>query len=121
MREISAGYLKLYLGDFRYNLTDEYTIQAGIERVLRDAELDFEREKHLAIRDRLDFFVGGVAIEVKRQGSVGDLLRQLSRYAEYGVVRELLVVTARAQLSDLPSELGGKPLECLVLLRSIFV
>ena len=53
-------------------------------------------------------------------GTLQALLLQLSRYAELDGVRELLVVTARLQSTDVPGELHGKPLECLVLLGSIF-
>jgi hypothetical protein len=110
-----------YLGDFRYNLTSEETIQVGIAEALRKGGYEFEREARLSPTERLDFLVaGGVAIEVKRHGSRTELLRQLSRYTEFEAVRELLVVTARSQLSDLPLELHDKPLECLVLLGSIF-
>lgn len=117
---LTADRLKEYLAGFRYDLTSEDSIQRGIERVLEVFGLSFEREFRLSGADRLDFLVDGIAIEVKRQGSRQDLLRQLSRYAQHEAVRELLVVTARLQLSDLPSELHGKPLDCLSLLGSIF-
>jgi len=117
---MTARELELYLGGFRYNLTNEESIQLGIAEALRAGHIAFERETRLSARDRLDFLVGDVAIEVKLKGTANDLLRQLSRYTEHESVRELLVVTARSQLSDLPDELHGKPLECLVLLGSIF-
>ena len=118
---MTAASLASYLGLWRYNVTTEDSIQVGIAEALRREGFVFEREYRLSAHDRLDFFVGGrVAIEVKRHGSVNELLRQLSRYAEHDTVHELLVVTARSQLSSLPRELHGKPLECLTLLRSFF-
>lgn len=117
----SAAGLMWQLGDYRYDLTSEETIQIGLAEALRRSGYEFVREARLSPTDRVDFLVeGGVAIEVKRQGSVGDLLRQLSRYASHDAVQEMLVVTARPQATDLPLELGGKPLECLVLLGSLF-
>jgi len=116
----SASHLSWYLGGFRYELTDEESIQRGIEEALRMGDFEFEREARLSAADRPDFLVQGVAIEVKRQGRLNSLLRQLARYAAHDRVLELLVVTARMQATDLPSELNGKPIECLVLLGSVF-
>jgi hypothetical protein len=120
MATASASSLKSYLGGFRYDLTSEQTIQDGIAVALSRSGYEYEREARASAKDRFDFLVQGVAIEVKRHGAVNDLLRQLSRYAEHDEVRELLVVTARLQSTDLPSELHGKPLECLALLGSVF-
>jgi len=117
----TAAGLMFHLGEFRYNLASEESIQVGIAEALRLGGYAFEREARLSPTERLDFLVGGsVAIEVKRHGALNQLLRQLSRYAQHDSVRELLVVTARAQSSDVPAELHGKPLECLVLLGSFF-
>jgi len=118
---VTAAALGAQLSGFRYDLTTEDSIQRDLAFALaRRGFRDAEREVRLSATDRLDFLVGGVAIEVKLNGSVGELLRQLSRYAAYERVRELLVVTARLQLSDLPNRLHDKPLACLVLFGSIF-
>lgn len=121
MEALTAESLSEYLSGYRYDLTNEDSIQNGIERVMLSEGLVFVREARLSATERLDFLVdAGIAIEVKRHGALNDLLRQLSRYAEHGAVRELLVVTARLQSTDIPREICGKPLECLVLLGSIF-
>lgn len=117
---MTAAYLRDYLGNFRYQLDSEEAIQLGIAAALQEGGLPFEREPRLSSTERPDFLVDGVAIEVKRHGPLNALLRQLSRYAELDSVRELLVVTARLQSTDVPAELHGKPLECLVLLGSLF-
>ncbi len=117
---MNAVELKHYLAAFRYDLTSEDSIQVGIAGVLRAGGVAFERETRLSSRDRLDFLVGDVAIEVKLKGTVNDLLRQLSRYTEHESVGELLVVTGRVQLSGLPEQIVGKPLECIPLLGSMF-
>lgn len=120
MGSITAAYLKSYLANFRYHLDSEESIQLGIAAALQAGGIGFEREPRLSPTERPDFLVDGVAIEVKRHGALTPLLLQLSRYAELDGVREVLVVTARVQSTDVPSELHGKPLECLVLLGSIF-
>jgi hypothetical protein len=121
MEALTAYRLKEALSGYRYDLSNEDSIQSGLERAMLMEGLVFVREAQLSNEDRLDFLVDAcVAIEVKRQGSLQELLRQLSRYAQHVVVRELLVVTSRLQSTNLPTEIGGKPLECLVLLGSIF-
>lgn len=120
MEPVTATALLWHLRRFRYNLADEDSIQIGVDEALRLGDYEFEREARLSPTERVDFLVGGVAIEVKRRGTSQDLLRQLSRYAQHDRVRELLVVTARAQASDLPDTIGGKPIQCLVLLGSVF-
>lgn len=115
-----AATIKEYLGKFKYDLEDEDSIQRGIARALELGNYLFEREARLSSKDRPDFLVGNVAIEVKRHGALTPLLRQLSRYAQHDRVRELLVVTARVVATDVPDTLNGKPVECLVLLGSIF-
>jgi hypothetical protein len=120
MEGVTAAGLKSYLADFKYNLVDEESIQAGIAEALSLGAFAFEREARLSATERPDFLVAGVAIEVKRHGALGALLRQLSRYAQHDAVHELLVVTARVQSSDVPEQLGGKRVECLVLLGSVF-
>ncbi len=115
-----AADLRDLLGVWVYDLTSEESIQRGIAQVLERQGVDFEREVHLSAGDRPDFMVGSVAVEVKRHGSLGPVLRQLSRYSRHERVRELLLVTSRLQSTDVPDELGGKPLEQLVLLGSVF-
>lgn len=120
MERPTAARLATYLGGFKYDIVDEDTMQLGIGEALRQGGIAFEREHRLSRRDRPDFFVDGVAIEVKRKGTLNELLRQLSRYAEHDQVRELLVVTARVQSTSLPTQLHGKPLCCCVLIGSFF-
>ena len=81
------------------------------------------REHVLTKRDRLDFLVGynpmwtatplGTAIEVKIDGSLSDLTRQLFRYAEHPAISGLLVVTTRSRHRALPPLILGKPIAVL--------
>lgn len=80
---------------------------------LEAAAVKYEREVILDARNRLDFLVGGVAVELKIKGGVASLLRQLDRYAQFEQVQAILVVTTRRQLCGLPSRLRGKPVRAL--------
>ncbi len=87
----------------------EKILQAGIEDALTKAGFPVRREVILAPKDRIDFLVGGVGIEVKIGGTLNDAIRQLHRYAASDKVSELLLVTSRLLLARVPSELDGKP------------
>jgi hypothetical protein len=70
----------------------------------------------IGARDRIDFLVGSVGIEVKINGSVDNLIRQLSRYATADVISELLVVSSRCKLTGgMPPSLSEKPITTLSL------
>lgn len=97
------------LDDYRLAQNNEAELQGAIEKVLREEGFLFEREARLSARDRPDFLVApGVALEVKVNGSVPEVERQLKRYAESARVAVLLLVTTRGQ-HLMPAALEGKP------------
>lgn len=113
------GQLSNLLAGFRYRFTDERDLQDGIERVLRSSGLPYRREPVLSAPDRPDFLVGDLAIEVKIQGTLPQLLRQVSRYATHDEVRGILVVGTPVWLAQVPDEIVGKPMVSLRLLGSL--
>jgi hypothetical protein len=94
----------------RFHYQDEDGLQRGIAGALAAAGLAARREVRITPRDRLDFLVGGTAVEVKVAGQPGSVLRQLQRYAASDLVADLVLVTTRARHASLPSVVGGKPL-----------
>jgi hypothetical protein len=89
--------------------TKESEVQAAIERALEEAGVRYSREVVLCPKCRLDFYIDGLAIEVKLQGTAPSLIRQIHRYSMHNEVRELLVVTNLSRLTQMPLELNGKP------------
>jgi hypothetical protein len=107
------------LSQHRFSFTTESELQAGIAEVLRGASIHFDREFCLLPKDRIDFMVGDVGIEVKTAGSLAGVTRQLFRYSESPLVGSLLLVTNRIALhSHLPVEMNHKPLRVLRLVNS---
>lgn len=89
----------------------EYDLHALVAGALREADIPFLHEEHLAPRCRIDFLAGTVGIEVKKgRPQRGQLLRQMERYARSPRVKSLVVLVERA--ADLPGEILGKP--CVV-------
>ena len=104
----------------RYRFTDENDLQRGIEQVLTEAKIDFQREARLNASDRLDFLLpGGVAIEVKIKGSIAELLRQASRYLARPEIQAVLVVGSPHWITRVPETLNDKPLRALRLVGSL--
>jgi hypothetical protein len=108
------------LSHYRHRYDNEGELQASIAKVLGSHGIAFEREVRLSDKDRPDFMVGGVAIEVKVASSRADVLRQLARYAEHPEVSGMVLVTSKACHLNMPAQLLGKPLAVCSLLGGAF-
>lgn len=98
---------------FRYVNEDE--LQRGLWAALRNLGYDVKREAIIDGRSRLDFLIGGIAIEVKVAGRTVSVVRQLARYAEHPDVDALILVTTRLRHSDIPSVMSGKPVRVVAI------
>jgi hypothetical protein len=105
------------LDSCRFHFSTERDIQDAIEKVLNSQSIPFEREKVATRTERFDFFLNGLVVEVKTQGSFADLLRQVHRYAQLDMVQEILVVTTKSNHRACPSEINGKPLSCFWVMQ----
>ncbi len=99
----------------RFRYTDEDQLQEAIEAALRAGGMLPEREVRLGARDRIDLLVDGVGIEVKVDGSVTSLHRQIKRYAADERVASIVVVSNRVRHLQLPHEIAGKPVRSVSL------
>lgn len=107
------------IGNARFTWANEKQLQDGIAMVLATTGLAVSREHRLSPADVIDFLVESVGVEVKIKGAVAAVQAQLERYAEHECVTELVLVTARTQLTRMPRKLNGKPLTVLPLLGSL--
>lgn len=93
----------------QYHFADERELQDGLAIVL--APLDAQREVRFDAADRIDFLLpGGIGIEVKIDGSLSALTRQVHRYAQRDEITALIIVTSRRRLAQLPDAINGKPI-----------
>lgn len=114
------------LGRFTFRFGDEATLQRGIAGALEQGRIAADREVELGPAGRIDFLARfptdtgdvKVGIEVKCDGSISALVRQLQRYADHPDVNALAVVISRSRLGNLPHALCGKPLAVVSLQRS---
>lgn len=107
----------------RYRFADERGLQDGIAVVLAGAGRPFVREARLGEAGVVDFLVGAapaVGVEVKVQGGLAAVTRQLFGYAGRPEVDALVLVTPRAAHRRLPPTLAGKPVHvCHLLLGAL--
>lgn len=85
-----------------------------VESRLISGGFAYEHEARVGAGCRVDYLVGGVAIEIKKgRPAPAALLAQLQRYMRCEAVRGMIVVSERSVA--LPPELCGKPLRLLAL------
>jgi hypothetical protein len=97
------------LSGWRFRGHNEAVLQGTVLESLEHAGLPFIREYRINPRDRIDFLVGSVGVELKVQGRADDVRRQLERYAEAPEIRDLVLVTTRWQHRPLAGVVLGKP------------
>ena len=98
------------LDSHHYTYQNELDLQTGIAFVLTQMKVDFRREVRLTKKDRIDFLVDKVGIEVKTDGALAAVTRQLWRYAECPEIEALVLVTTRQAHRNMPDKLMDKPL-----------
>jgi hypothetical protein len=81
----------------RFNAQTESELQTAIAQTFEGAAIAFVREYRLSPRDRIDFKIGRVGIEVKIGGSNAALIRQVHRYAQSDALDSIIIVTTRSQ------------------------
>lgn len=104
----------------RFRFMEERQLQDQIEQLLQGNRVPYLREMPLTPKDRIDFLCGTVGIEVKIEGAVNAVQRQLWRYAADNRISELILVTTRSAHKSLPPVITGKPVMVVHLVHSIF-
>jgi hypothetical protein len=97
----------------RFVISSETTLQDEIATVFQSKQFPFHREYRLAPRDRIDFLIGRIGVEVKIKGTKRGILRQLQRYAESPAIAGLILVSSVS--TGLPETINGKPVHFLSL------
>lgn len=102
-----------------YRFTCEKELHRAISTVLDRAQISYRYEDSLTKRDRPDFTVGPIAIEVKVDGSLSSVTMQLHRYARLPDVEALVLVTSKAKHAALPRTMAGKPVRIVHVGRGL--
>lgn len=116
---VTAEQLCLLIERSVRGLGEEAYVQIAIQRLFTRERIQHGREVWLSKKDRIDFLVGTIGVEVKAQGGVGAVIRQLERYANCTGVSALVLVTTKSTLARIPTILCGKPAHAAVILPGI--
>lgn len=106
------------LAGYRLPVSNEAEMQRAIERAFGNDGMPHRREVTRGA-DRIDFVVARVGIECKVDGSVAEVTRQLDRYALWGELDELVLVTTQGRHLNLPRIANKKPVRVHVV-RGLF-
>lgn len=91
----------------RFPLEVEKETQAAIEQKFKDNGIEYSREHKLDQNNIPDFFIDGIAIEIKIKGNAKSIYKQCERYCQFQEVKSLILVTNRSM--GFPKEINGKP------------
>jgi hypothetical protein len=107
--------LKSELAQYRYRFDTEADLQVKVGAVLSELGLEYQRELVLDPKNCIDFLVGGIGIEVKVNGSLAAVTRQVHRYLGFEAVESLLLFTTRSIHGRLPDTIQGKRVAVLTV------
>jgi hypothetical protein len=99
--------IRAALAKYRLTFADEKQLQDQLAKIFLAEGLHFNREVSISPKDRLDFLIQEIAIEVKVGGSEESHLRQMKRYNDHPMVAGTLLISTRKY--NLPETLSGKP------------
>jgi hypothetical protein len=108
------------LHGFAYRFANEAQLQEAVAGVLTDAGYTFERECVLDDKNRADFYLQGLVIELKVDGALSSALRQIDRYSHLDNVDAVLLASTERwadQSLQGKAEFHHKPFEMVRLRR----
>lgn len=108
------------LTTYAYRYGSEVQLHERMAQVLDAAGIPYEREKPLDAKNRADFWLDGLVIEVKVDGSLDQALAQVGRYIALPDVAGVLLACTRhwaaAPMRNRPT-FHGKPFAMAYLRR----
>ena len=112
---VNSADLASVLSAYRVRYDSERQLQDRLAEIMSNAGIIYSREVRLTAKDRIDFMIEDVGMEVKINMPTTGVIRQLYRYAQCAEVLDLVLVTSRAKHREIPREIAGKPLHIVFL------
>ncbi len=98
----------------RFIISDEKDLHEQVSAALDGSGIEHTREVIIGPRERVDFLIfDGIAVEVKIKGGKLAIFRQLKRYAESDLVKEIILLSSVSM--GLPLSINGRPAHFLSL------
>lgn len=109
-----------HLARYGYRYSNEDALQQRLAQVLEQHGFAYTREYALDARNRFDFWLDGIVLEVKVDGSLSSALHQVDRYINLPDVKGVILAGtprwAGEQLAHRP-DWKGKPFQLVRLER----
>lgn len=112
---VTANQVQQLLSSYRFRSHNEAELQEAIEQLLTEHGLDYRREVVLTPKNRIDFMVGRIGIEIKVGHPLAQVIRQLHRYAQLDAIDELVLVSNRCRHAMVPEQINGKAVAVVFL------
>lgn len=93
---MDPDYILNWLSWKRFSLEDEKALQREIAVHMEQQFDDLQREYRLDSRNIVDFFIRGIAIEIKIKGKKMAIYKQCERYAAFDEVKKIILLTNKA-------------------------
>jgi hypothetical protein len=101
--------LQQLLRQYTFASSTEDELQRAVAHCLDINKIPYVREARVSKTERPDFLLDAVAIEIKIDGSLSEVTRQIHRYAQREDIQEILLVTTCHKHLGLPLGMNGKP------------
>lgn len=98
------------LNQYSFNYSSEDELQTAIAGALKDAGILVTREVDLDKHNRIDILIERIGIEIKINGSLSAIERQLLRYAKSPLIDSLILITTKSKHCNVAKTLAGKPI-----------
>jgi len=79
----------------RFPHSTEVEMQEAIAAFLKEKGFSFSKEHSFDAKNRVDFFIDGIAVECKVGGQPVRIHRQLERYAKFPEVKGIILMTSK--------------------------
>jgi hypothetical protein len=106
MRHLTIQNIINILNSKRLPINVEKELQVEIEKLFIEKGLSYQREYHLDDNNIPDFFIDGVAIEIKIKGSKKAIYKQCERYCKFQQTEALLLITSKSM--GFPQQINNK-------------
>lgn len=97
------------LQSYTLAVSHEVYLQQNLAEIFTTNNIEFKKEYWLDKKNKIDFFVNGVGIEIKTLGTQNarKIFDQCRRYAQFDEITELILITHKTM--GFPKQINKKP------------
>ena len=102
---------------YKIQVNNESDVQRQLDGIFANSGIEYKREFVLDKRNRIDFIIGSIGIEVKIHGiSAKRIYDQLNRYCFFEKISSIILITSQACI--MPDKINNKEIHVISLGRA---